>query len=217
MKNSQIRFGPIELHRSEEGFSLIELLVVVVVLPVIVGAIALALISVFSLQGKASSSLTASGDAQVVSANYVGDVQSSNWITTNAAYMCTTTGTSVLAITSDTSNPGAASTWSPSNSPTVVTYAIVPEGSSNSLFRTVCSGGSATPTFSTVVSHNVPACVLPCQLTTITPASASSVASTGWAAAPGISGVNLTITEVSSNYTDNLTAVPRVWNPSSGG
>jgi prepilin-type N-terminal cleavage/methylation domain-containing protein len=213
----QIRCGPLEVDGSEEGFTLIELIVVVVILPIIVGSIAVALISVFGLQSQTSSSLTASGDAQVASANFVGDIQSASWVSTNAADMCTSTGTPLLAVTSDQTNPGVATTWSsPNNAPFVVSYAVVPEGKTNSLFRFVCSGGSAVPKFSTVVSHNVPACVSP-SCVTITPSSASSAASAGWITASSVSAVNLLIAEPLSNYTDNLTAVPRVWNPSSGG
>jgi prepilin-type N-terminal cleavage/methylation domain-containing protein len=212
----RIRCGPLEGDRSDEGFTLIELLVVVVILPIIVGSIAVALISVFGLQTQTSSSLTASGDAQVASANFVGDIQSASWVSTNAADMCTSTGTPLLAITSDATNPGAATTWSAINAPFVVSYAVVPEGKTNSLFRFVCSGGSAVPKFSTVISHNVPACVSPLCVK-ISPSGASLAAAAGWVMASSISAVNLLIAEPSSNYTDNLTAVPRVWNPSSGG
>ncbi len=68
--------------RSEAGFTLVELLVVITIMPLIVGAISVALIAVFRNETTVSNSLTGSGDEQVVSANFVADVQGSQWITT---------------------------------------------------------------------------------------------------------------------------------------
>jgi len=68
----------------EEGFTLIELLITVVILPLIVGALTLALVSVFSLQGGVASRISDSGDAQTVSANFANDVQSAALLTTDS-------------------------------------------------------------------------------------------------------------------------------------
>ncbi len=74
---------------------MIELLIVTVILPIIVAAVAYALIAVFSLQGGATSRLTNSDDAQTVSATYENDVQSASQITTMkvSSPECGTSGT----------------------------------------------------------------------------------------------------------------------------
>ena len=73
------------LGHNEGGFTLIELLVSVVILPLVVGAIAVALVSVFSQQSGVSNRISDSGDAQVVSSNFVNDVQSAAFVTTLGA------------------------------------------------------------------------------------------------------------------------------------
>jgi hypothetical protein len=67
--------------RSDGGFTLIELLIVTLVLPLIIGAVAVALISVFSLQNSVGNRISGSGDAQVVSSNFESDVQSASMVT----------------------------------------------------------------------------------------------------------------------------------------
>ncbi|NNN01984.1 MAG: prepilin-type N-terminal cleavage/methylation domain-containing protein, partial [Acidimicrobiaceae bacterium] len=66
----------------DEGFTLVELLIVITVLPLVVGAISVGLISVFSLQSGVSSRLSHTADAQVVAANFAKDVQGAAAITT---------------------------------------------------------------------------------------------------------------------------------------
>ncbi len=51
-------------------------------MPLVIGALAVGLLSVFSLQSSVSNRLTDSGDAQVVSVNFQNDVQSASLITT---------------------------------------------------------------------------------------------------------------------------------------
>ncbi|HVB70874.1 MAG TPA: type II secretion system protein [Acidimicrobiales bacterium] len=65
------------------GFTLVELLIVLTITPVIVGALSLGLITVFSLQNGVSNRISDSGDAQVTSATFLRDVQSAQQITTN--------------------------------------------------------------------------------------------------------------------------------------
>ena len=67
---------------SNDGFTLIELVIVIGVMPLVIGALAVGLLSVFSLQSSVSNRLTDSGDAQVVSVNFQNDVQSASIITT---------------------------------------------------------------------------------------------------------------------------------------
>jgi prepilin-type N-terminal cleavage/methylation domain-containing protein len=75
-------------NQDDRGFTLIELLIVVTIMPLIVGALAAGLISVFSLQAGVSNRLGDSGDAQVVAASFTKDVQSASSITTNPTPLC---------------------------------------------------------------------------------------------------------------------------------
>src|SRR5580704_5900008 len=68
----------------DAGFTLIELIVVVTILPIILGAIATALISVFSLQNSVSNRVGDSNDALVASASFNRDAQSAEMMTTQA-------------------------------------------------------------------------------------------------------------------------------------
>src|ERR1700722_14311183 len=85
---------------SDGGFTLVELLIVLVILPIIVGAIAFALVSIFSLQNGTANRLANSGDAQIIASTYEKDVQSAALITTGATpsspARCGTDGTELL-------------------------------------------------------------------------------------------------------------------------
>jgi prepilin-type N-terminal cleavage/methylation domain-containing protein len=139
--------------RDEAGFTLIELIIVTLIIPVIIGAITLALISVFSLQAGTSGRIADSGDAQVVSSNFETDVQNASLITsasTGLSPQCTPAspiagGTQVLGL------------QSPANGGTVISYEDVANGNGGySLMRYVCQGGAnSSPVSSNAVSSNV--------------------------------------------------------------
>jgi hypothetical protein len=136
------------------GFTLIELILVTLIIPIIVGAITLALISVFSLQSGTSSRISDSADAQVVSSNFETDVQNASLITSapsGVSPQCMPAspvagGTQVLGL------------QSPANGGTVISYED--DANSNgghSLMRYVCQGGAnSSPVSSSAVSNNVP-------------------------------------------------------------
>ena len=69
----------------ESGFTLIELVIVVAVLPIIVGAMTVGLLSVISFSPAISNKLSDSGDAQALSTNFTKDVQGASMVTTAAA------------------------------------------------------------------------------------------------------------------------------------
>jgi prepilin-type N-terminal cleavage/methylation domain-containing protein len=68
---------------ADQGFTLVELLIVVTIIPIIVGALSSGLLAVFSLQSSVANRLSNSSDAQIVAANFRVDVQSAAYITTN--------------------------------------------------------------------------------------------------------------------------------------
>lgn len=194
---------------SERGFTLVELLIVVTILPLVIGAISVGLLSVFSLQSSISNRLSDSGDAQVVSANFIKDVQSADLITTqqSSTPQCGT-GTQLLGIQ-----------WS--NGQTVVSYVSIPvsNGSSTtySLVRQYCAAGNTqTPESTSVISYGLAgsqaAPSISCSST-----DSNCSASTQWISAIGVTAVSFAITEPRSNYSYTLVATPRSWNSTSGG
>lgn len=135
-------------HRSDGGFTLVELLIVTVIVPIIVGSIALALISIFSLQGDTSGRLIDSGNAQVTSSVFLKDVQSAALITEKTfptlPQCASASPTSAqhqllgLAWNGSGGSPGGYSTY--------VSYVWEDSGTAVSLVRLYCSGGSTTAT-----------------------------------------------------------------------
>ena len=171
----------------------------VVVLPLVIGAIGAGLVAVFSLQSGVANRLSDSGDAQVVSAYYETDVQSAQQITiSNTAPECGT-GSQLL---------GFEWSFNPQTSAyqTVVSYVEKATGSTYSLIRQYCSSGiSTTPTSSTTISSDLLNSQPP---PVISPLTANTAASTGWISAQSVTKVAFVITEPKSNYTYTLAAVP---------
>jgi Tfp pilus assembly protein PilE len=185
----------------ESGFTLIELVIVTLVLPVVIGAISLALISIFSLQNGVSSRIGDSADAQTVSANFEQDIQSATMITTNQATTQCGAGTQLLGLEWNVNQQKNAYQ-------TVVSYMVVPnsDGTTGSLVRRYCaSGASSTPTASTTISFDVPAGLTS---PTIGPSSVATSAAAGWVSTVGITSVTFSITEPGSKYSYTLSALP---------
>jgi prepilin-type N-terminal cleavage/methylation domain-containing protein len=202
-------FGPIARafarHRArrstrefDAGFTLVELVIVITIMPLIVGAIGIALVSMFNLQSSVSSRVTNSADAQVVSANFNQDVKSALQITTVSTAACGT-GTQVLGLEWDFS----ANT---NGYLSVVSYVAVPMGTKYALVRNFCSkGASSTPDSTFTVSYDVPASQT---VPTIQPTSLDAGAAAGWIPTTSVTAVVFSITEPSSNYNYTLNAVP---------
>jgi prepilin-type N-terminal cleavage/methylation domain-containing protein len=207
--------------RPEGGFSLIELLIVSLVLPIVVGAITLSLISVFSLQGGVANRLSDSSDAQVVSANFDRDVQSASLITTygtsTSPSPCETStqvanaDRQVLGLQWGSGGTGAVQTE--------VSYVEVPVGTSNNLVRNNCQIGSTTPVSSTVVSNNIASnqtASVTCSATAATECTGTTNYTNSWISSAGVTGVTFNITEPgSSGFTFKLVALPGASSPPS--
>ena len=206
---------------SSDGFTLIELVIVVAVMPLVVGALTVGILSVFSLQTSVSDRLSDSGDAQVVSASFQGDVQSASMITTasspNSAPAPCGSGFQVLGLQVGTGD--------------LISYntSANPGGSSATLTRYVCTGGTQK---SLVLAHDMPTTALSVSPVTITcplGSTAPACASVGGSppptvqcalTAPGVCAYTqdwvstLGVTKVTfntttpKNYNYQLTAVP---------
>jgi prepilin-type N-terminal cleavage/methylation domain-containing protein len=195
--------------RSEGGFTLIELLVVVVIMPLVVGAITVALLAVFSQQTTVSNRLSGSGDAQIVSASFVSDVQSAAMVTTNSAPVSP-------ALAHCGSAPQVLGLqWT--GGLTEISYDVVPAGNTFNLVREYCQNGNTTPVNNTVMSHDVLPGLTPTILgspcPTCTPTATS--AALGWTTTAGVSSVTFSITEPASNFKYSLAAAPRLTTPAS--
>ena len=202
----------------EEGFTLIELVITLVILPLIIGAIAVALFVTFSEQAGVSTRVATSADAQVTSAYFVRDVQSAMYVTTtrtpSAAAWPSTAGV--------TSDCGSGTTlivslaWPSGQQPihdgaTVVSYWRMAH---NVLERDLCKG-SATPS-SSITSRDYVLPLTHILLSCVTAGCGASAAQT-WISAQTVSGVTLPATEsltkgkygTTRKYDYSLTAAPR--------
>jgi len=186
----------------DAGFTLMELVITVAILPIVVGGIAVALISVLTLQGTVSKSVSNSDDELVSSSSFNKDVQSAQQIETVTAPACGSTGTQVLALewASDPNGDGGYNT--------VVSYVQVQTGSTTELLRLQCTAGaSATPTSSSVVAHDVGTPTV-----SLNPAGLSVQTNQGWTSTQGLYGVTLNVSSSagtgSGSYSYKLSGVP---------
>lgn len=189
---------------SERGFTLVELLIVTTILPLIVGALSLGLISVFSMQSGVSSRLSNTSDAQVVAANYQSDVQGTSQLTTagTTTVQCTSptvTGSQLLGLWSNEHQ----------SSQLMVSYVSVTTGSgpsaTYSLVRLECSGNgpqwSQTPTSITTLSNNLPVSQAPPTVTCVANVPnlcSNTLASQQWISSQNVAQVSMTIAEPST-------------------
>jgi prepilin-type N-terminal cleavage/methylation domain-containing protein len=202
-------------NRSDQGFTLVELLIVVTIMPMIMGALALGLIAMFGLQNSVSSRISDTADAQVVSSTFLEDVQSALEITTQSPSpnQCGS-GTQLLGLE-----------WNgtlANGFQTVVSYDSVPVtvGSTTtySLIRKFCTYASSTPVNSVTIASDLSSpstdpfvCLV---ITACT--SATTAGSVGWSDAANIHAVQFVINEPQSQFTYTLAATPRAWNSKSG-
>ncbi len=142
----------------QSGFTLVELLIAFVILPVVMGAISVGLVSVLSLQSSVTGRVTGSASMQTVLSVFTRDVQSASSITASTSSIACDPQTSgerqVLGLQ-----------WASGNA--AVSYMVVPmnngpTGPGNnalgttgySLERVACVF-SATPTSTSVVAYDV--------------------------------------------------------------
>jgi prepilin-type N-terminal cleavage/methylation domain-containing protein len=205
---------------AEQGFTLVELLIVTTILPLIIGALSVGLISVFSLQSGVSSRLSNTTDAQVVAADFQTDVQGTSEITTASAttYQCTSTpptvGTQLLGLWSNVNN---------TNTQLMVSYVSVTtvNGSTTtySLKRLDCLGtANINKAVVTTLSSNLPASQAAPTVTCVANVPnlcSNTMASQGWVSSQNVAQVSMTVAEPSTAtdkntgaYTYSLVASP---------
>lgn len=195
----------------EEGFTLIELLIVLVIIPMVIGAIAVIMITTLKatvpndfhgnandLQGT-SQRLAESHDTQITSAFFVRDVQSSLELETNSSPVCGT-GTQLLGLT-----------WNVGATAIEVSYVKTTVDSVPAVVRNFCSGSS--PVSKSTVSHNMsgttpPTTTLSCNTSVDLANACSTDANSGLISTVRINTVEIDVTET-SGYVYKLIASPR--------
>ena len=181
------------------GFTLLELLITLTITPVVLGVLALALVTVLDQESATKARISDAADAQTVSAYFEDDIASAAYLTTSQsiATQCGT-GTQLLALE-----------WSPQGSTyaDVVSYVEVSTGTSEALVRNYCTAGPSTsPSTHTYVSYDIAKTQAD---PVVSPASKNTAASSGWTSVIGVTGVTFAVTEPGSSFSYSLTAVPR--------
>lgn len=198
--------GPPDPHRSrgEDGFTLVEMVMVIAIAPLVIGVIALALIAVTDNESAVSTKLADSSDAQVLSAFFVRDVQSASLVTTDAtptAPAACGSGTTAIVSLAWPSTPTYEVTYwrSAPITTNATTHALVTRD-----FCTV-SGGTPTPAASDIVAHDFPA------------TGTLTQTFTGWVSTLNVTSISINAVAPGSSFQYQASGVPRTAGGGSSG
>jgi prepilin-type N-terminal cleavage/methylation domain-containing protein len=184
-----------------QGFTLVELLIVMTIMPLIIGALAVCLFAVLSLQPKVSVGLSDSSNAQVVSANFEKDVLSATDITIAPSPQCGS-GTQLLGLQN-------------SLTLSVISYNAASTPTGYTIERQQCTSGNLTPVSSTLIGSDMAASPSSPTLTCSASVSSCTVSPTTWESTAGVTSVTLGISvHTGASYT--LAATPVLWNATNG-
>jgi prepilin-type N-terminal cleavage/methylation domain-containing protein len=201
------------------GFTLIELVVVVAVMPIVIGALSLGILSVFTLQSSVSNRLTDSDDAQLVSVNFQNDVQSAASVTTAS----TPLSAPAPCAPASGSGSGFQVLGLQLGNGSEISYIAAPAASGTSyvLYRNKCASGSTAPSTSTVMAHDLPASVvnpatppvtppvtITCTTSSTTCAGTPPAYQSDWQSTLGVTGVTFSATAPKSKFPYQLVATP---------
>lgn len=132
---------------SEDGFSLIELVISIAVLGLVGGAISGSFLVMLGTKTRTESALAVSRDRQFVATYLTDDVTDAAALGTGGHVVCGSTLSTVLLFTSTDFDAG-------STSPVAVQVAWTHDAGAKTLVRTACRGGA--PAVTTTVARNVP-------------------------------------------------------------
>ncbi|HEY5302986.1 MAG TPA: prepilin-type N-terminal cleavage/methylation domain-containing protein [Acidimicrobiales bacterium] len=198
--------------RGDAGFTLVELIIVVAITPMIIGAIAVGLIEILSLQGSVSNRLQNSTDTQVISSYLSKDVENSVSLTTNAS------STSPSPCGAGTFTQLLGLEWGSGSD--VVTYATVANGTTNTvnLVRNYCQSDALVSSnilaYNVSVGQGVPTvtCLAAYRSCVSSSPSASGTASSSWLTSADVQVVGFGVSEVTTSsatpYSFTLAAYP---------
>ncbi len=217
----------------EGGFTLIELIVTVTILPIVVGGIAVALISIFSLQTSVNNRVGDSNDSLVAAVNFNRDIQSAEQMTTSPTVACGPTPAPTPAETQILGLEWGANTTAPGGYDTVVSYVSVPvtnpqtDTTTYKMLRQSCTytsgftltlasmntiasdiGGTPSLTCSPMPSVST-LCITGANGADVTSSFAPSLTNpSGWTSAQGVTGVTFKVFAPGSQYTYSLVGLP---------
>lgn len=199
-----------QARRVDEGFTLVELLVVVAILPLIAGAIAAGFITTLMNKNDTQSRISDSHDAQLTSDYFVRDVQSADSVSTSGSSFC---GKSSYLL-------GLGWTTLNSAGSPVTDNAVYSIGANGLLNRTVCGGTSGTTTLAhdwnpqTATDGSVTANVtVDCSDGSHTCADGKTISATAQASGdPSVNQIKLHVVESHTSYTFSVNASPNGWN-----
>ena len=220
------------VHR-DDGFTLIELVIVMTIIPIVIAGISAAIITSFKDQVGIANRLSDSFDAQLTAAYFVPDVESATYITNSVSSVpCESSlATAGLLLRLDEMTP------TQNEEIFYVDNALGynPDGQQNALLRIVCTGnGFATPAAVgavTIVAHSLSASTAATVTIACSPAPNPPPQQYTWltwtpcrpsgGSAPGIANVTITVPERPTNsanvalddYTYSQSATPREWVP----
>ena len=122
--------------KAEAGFTLIELIITIAILPIVIGGISVGLVSVLQLQGGTSNRISDSNDELVAVSTFNKDVQSAEQIQTDTTPACgsTSTGQQLIGLEWAQNSLGAYQT--------VVSDVQSTMGTTTSLRRVICTSGA---------------------------------------------------------------------------
>jgi prepilin-type N-terminal cleavage/methylation domain-containing protein len=234
-RSTRRRLADHHAHASRDaGFTLVELVIVIAILPIVLGAISVALISVFSLQGATANRIGNSNDALVASSNFNKDVQSALEMTTELTGTADPTHTHSPGCGAAAQNQVLGLEWGSNSAAsggfqTVVSYVSSPvvNGGTTTyqLVRQVCtSGQSLTPTDTRIISYDLSSTVSTSSVFVCGSPQAStdpkcnsfanitSLFSSSWFSTEGVTKVALNVDEAGSHstgdYTYQLAGIP---------
>jgi prepilin-type N-terminal cleavage/methylation domain-containing protein len=188
---------------ADEGFTLVELMIAVIILPIVVGGLSVMLLSVMKLQSSVTNRATGTIDAQVASALLNRDVQTSNFVTTMSTRQCGKQGTQILALRSTSTSTA-----------TISSYLVIKNGTKYQLWRVLCIGATTTPSYNALISDNVPSS----QSASVTCGSSITCSTSAtWVATPGVASVKISVNETTTQAAYSLNATPRVWDNAGAG
>ena len=204
--------------------TLVELLITTLILPLVIGALAVGVIEVFKLQSGVSNRIGDTSDSQQVSAVFSNDIAGAQYITIDSSISpstdCVPSGsaagyTRLLGLeTNQNTTTGKFGVLTSYDRQTVTSST----GTTYNLVRLICNGyGVTTATSTTILAYDfsptatpVITCApnAPTSLTTSAIACSSSIVANGWMSTESVSDVTFSVTEPASGFTYNLAASP---------
>jgi hypothetical protein len=194
------------------------MLIVTTILPLIIGALAVGIISVFKLKASVSNRLGDTADAQQISSMFANDITGAQYVTTQATStpQCGAgTGTQFMGLETNfntvTGKFGITTSY-------VRVPVVTATSTTYNLERLVCSGeGVYSPTSTNILAYDFSSTAAlainctanaPTSIVTSPIACSSPIAGSQWMSTESVGDIELPVTEPASGFSYNLAASP---------